>query len=81
MRPLLSLASTYIGGPNMLSKGAPTRTWEYRAIYLDWRSSVEADLDGLGDEGWELVSVAESYAYVKRATNIRPSQHRARAAG
>ena len=46
-----------------------TRCWEYRAVYLDRLSGVEADLDQLGDEGWELVSVAADYAYFKRSTD------------
>ena len=45
-----------------------TRCWEYRAVYLDRLDGVEADLDQLGDEGWELVSVAADYAYFKRST-------------
>jgi len=43
-----------------------TRCWEYRAVYLDRLGGVEADLDQLGDEEWELVSVAADYAYFKR---------------
>ena len=49
------------------------RCWEYRAIYLDRPGAVE-DLDSLGDEGWELVSVAVAYAYFKRSTVGRPSR-------
>ena len=49
------------------------RCWEYRAIYLDRPDAVE-DLDSLGDEGWELVSVAVAYAYFKRSTVVRPSR-------
>ena len=49
------------------------RSWEYRAIFLDQLDAVE-DLASLGDEGWELVSVAVAYAYFKRSTDIRPSR-------
>ena len=45
---------------------APTRCWEYRAIYVDRPDAAAADLDSLADDGWELVSVAASYAYLKR---------------
>ena len=47
------------------------RCWEYRAIYLDRPDAVE-DLDSLGDAGWELVSVAVAYGYVKRPTDVAP---------
>ena len=46
------------------------RCWEYRAIYLD-RPDAADDLASLGDEGWELVSVAVAYAYLKRSTDVR----------
>lgn len=47
-----------------------TRCWEYRAIYLD-RPDAAEDLDELGDEGWELVSVAADYAYLTRPPDVR----------
>lgn len=63
-----------------------TRCWEYRAILLSRQESVETDLDRLGDEGWELVSVVADYAYLKRPTYLRfistdALKHRRRDAG
>ena len=57
-----------------------TRCWEYRAVYLDRLGGVEADLDQLGDEEWELVSVAADYAYFKRSTDVRPHRRGTRGA-
>ena len=44
-------------------------TWEYYVIEVSERFVSDVDLNGLGEDGWELVAVVSSdrfYLYFKR---------------
>ena len=44
-------------------------TWEYRIIYRDRISELQTELNTLGKEGWEAVSMERS-AYNNSATAL-----------
>lgn len=44
-------------------------TWEYRIIYKDRISELQTELNSLGKEGWEAVSMERS-AYNNSATAL-----------
>jgi len=44
-------------------------TWEYRIIYKDRISELQTELNNLGKEGWEAVSMERS-AYNNSATAL-----------
>ena len=44
-----------------------TRTWEYRSFRATLEKPIGPAINELGAEGWELVSVSEGTAYLKRA--------------
>ena len=53
------------------SKELITR-WEYKMVYVnyyyeDGDTEVAQQLNVLGEEGWELVSVSDKVAYLKRS--------------
>ncbi len=47
--------------------------WEYKIldVGLGDRRTVEAKLNALGDEGWELVKITPATAYLKRLVAAR----------
>lgn len=48
-----------------------SQKWEYKALFLSLPTKAEAkreaEFNALGQQGWELVSSSEAYAYFKRA--------------
>ena len=41
-------------------------TWEYYVIDVSERFASDVDLNGLGEDGWELVAVDSNRLYFKR---------------
>lgn len=60
---------------NMPTVRIQEHNWQYRAVVIpkafpgtpEWNNFVE-QLNGLGQQGWELVNIAESVALLKKST-------------
>jgi hypothetical protein len=37
--------------------------WEYTIVWMNFDNKTEAQLNQLGDQGWELVAVDEGHCY------------------